>query len=338
MKKSIFTILMLSTIMIACKDNDKETDDLAKEQSVAEADYENNDDYNTTAVVTYNLESAEEMADEARENVTMDKNNMVSLKNFTSYGELQNNIKNLSIDPNKRDKMQEKKAIESFNYFVSNMPNYLKTDLIMKEVEDARMAMKKLEKDLNDETTSSRVIKKHIQNVKDKVTDLNNEIVDMRLSLDKQDLDYAAYSDFVNNVNYNDVGVITIVDFDNYRQFQDDYNTFNQADAENQMKLEQSLSTTFNEMVATMPNYLKIDDVMDALDDIRKEIKEYETEINDPSIDNEEHLENLEEIDEAMYDFNKELLKARKKFDEENLDLLENYMESLNEGLEYLDK
>ncbi|OUS10663.1 hypothetical protein A9Q93_12715, partial [Nonlabens dokdonensis] len=58
-----------------------------------------------------------------------------------------------------------------------------------------------------------------------------------------------------------DVGVITIVDFDNYRQFQDDYNTFNQADAENQMKLEQSLSTTFNEMVATMPNYLKIDDV-----------------------------------------------------------------------------
>ena len=320
-------MLAISMVLVACNENEKK-DELVVSEYETEQELI---DEEADAVVVVTREEAETMANDMRENVIVDKNNQVSIKSFKAYGQLQNQVRNLSVKPNTREVMSGKEAYQAFEYFVDEMPAYLKTNLVMKEVADVRNAMNKLNADLNDDSTSEATIRRHIANVKEAVEDLNNEIVDVRLSLETDEsIDFEAYRSFVDNVNYDDKGFVTIINFDEYKQVQDDWNALIIASNAEKDAYEQSLSKNFNSMVARMPAYLKIDDVMDAVSDVRKELKEYETEKKQADVDLDEQLENLEEIDEALYDLNKELIKSRKKFDDRKNDAIEEFMEEFN--------
>ena len=86
--------------MIACKDNDKETDDLANEQSVAEADYENNDDY---IIKLINMMTLEE------------KKRILEIYNF-------DNLRNILRMTKKKNlyKQEYETAKIKFNYLIEN--------------------------------------------------------------------------------------------------------------------------------------------------------------------------------------------------------------------------
>lgn len=225
--------------------------------------------------------------------------------------------------------MNGEKAYASFETFVDQMPAYLKTKLVMKEVADVRNAMDRFKAAQKDNSTTAAELKSRMANVDNAVEDLNDEIVDLRLSLENDDsIDYDAYRDFVENVSYDDTGYITIINFEDYNTMQDNRMAMNDASNTEKDAYQKSLRTSFNNMVDRMPAYLKVDDVMDAVDDVEKEMKEYEMEKG--KVDAEESLENLEEIDEALYDLNKELIKSRKRFDDQNNDAIENFMGELN--------
>ncbi|BAO55099.1 hypothetical protein [Nonlabens marinus] len=327
MKKTLWSMLAISIALIACNDN-KKKDNLTVSEYETEQEVI---DEEVDAVVVVTREEAETMANDMRENVVLDENNQVSIKSFKAYGQLQNQVRNLSVKPNTREVMSGKEAYQAFEYFVGEMPAYLKTNLVMKEVADVRMAMNKLNADLKDNTTSEATIKRHISKVKEAVEDLNNEIVDVRLSLETDNtIDFDAYRSFVDNVNYDDQGYITIINFEEYGQVQNDWEALITAATADKDTYEQSLRNSFNNMVARMPAYLKIDDVMDAVADVRKELKEYEAEKAQADVDLDEQLENLEEIDEALYDLNKELLKSRRKYDDRKNDAIEEFMEEFN--------
>ncbi len=329
MKKIFLSLAAVSMTLVACNNNEKEN------SAADAADYEQeeliNDGTEMTADIVITREEAETMAKDMKENVKVDANNEVSITSFKEYGQLQNDIRNLSVNPDKRDVMAGKKAAESFNYFVQKMPAYLKTNLVMKEVGDVRNAMNRLTADLEDENTTRQEIENRIATVEEAVDDLNEEIVDIRLSLEEDPaIDYDAYRDFVQNVNYDDQGYVTIIDFEEFDTVRDNWIAMSSATPQQKMSFTQTLRTNFNSMVANMPAYLKIDDVMDAVDDVDEEIDEYENEKDAPDAELEDQLELLEEIEESLYDLNKELLKARKKYDEKRDDAIEEFMEEFN--------
>ncbi|WP_156339992.1 hypothetical protein [Nonlabens sp. YIK11] len=326
MKKIFITMIAVSLAMTACKE-EKTDETLVME--VYDEDAATEDDSDVVAVVT--REDAETMANEMKTNVNVDKDNNLTITGFEEYGQLQNDIKNLSTSPNLRDKMNGEKAYASFETFVAQMPAYLKTNLVMKEVSDVRNRMDRLNATLNNANATESAIKSRIVDVEEAVQDLNDEIVDIRLSLENDtSIDYDAYRDFVDNVNYDDAGYVTIINFDNYAKVQDDRIALYEAADDEKNTYQKTLRASFNEMVNRMPAYLKIDDVMDAVADVQKEMKEYEMEKNNAETDLDENLENLEEIDEALYDLNKELIKSRKKYDDQKSDAIEEFMEEFN--------
>ncbi len=329
MKKIILSLAAVSMTLIACNNNEKQEDEM--DSASYDQSQVANDGTSMTADIVISREEAESMASDMKENVNVDANNQLSIKNFKEYGQLQNDVRNLSVNPNTRDVMAGKKAYESFNYFVEEMPAYLQTTLVMKEVGDVRTAMNRLNADLNDDNTTANEIENRIANVEETVEDLNEEIVDIRLSLENDPtIDYDAYRDFVQNVSYDDAGYVTIVDFEEYDTVQDNWITMTSASPQEKMSFTQTLNSNFNNMVANMPAYLKIDDVMDAVDDVREEIQEYETEKDAPDAELEDRIELLEEIEDALYDLNKELLKSRKKYDDRKQDAIEEFMEEFN--------
>ncbi|ALM20840.1 hypothetical protein AAT17_06170 [Nonlabens sp. MIC269] len=328
--KKIGISLIVAAAMVACNNEKKNTEEL-----VEDAGNEMQQAYNdigdvSRENVSYTENEAESMAQDMKTNVQVMDDGSVNISNFTAYGELQNQVKNLSTSPNVRDEMNSENAYQAFQTFVEEMPAYLKTNVIMKEVDDVEKAMKKLVADLEDESTKESTIKDHIEDIQEAVEDLNDEIVDARLRFDGyEDEELANYADFVSNVNYDDEGVITIVDFNDYETVKTDRMNMMNAQEDQKITYAQTLVTDFNSMLNNMPEYLKVDDVMDAVEDVQKEMKEYQDEKATATLD--ENLENLEEIDEALYDLNKEMLKARKKYDENRRDAIEEYLEELND-------
>lgn len=335
MKKTLFTITIITAMLVSCNDNKNKEAELAGNDSKPQ-----NTSYETEKLIpvspwdtTYFTEDdAVQMANQIKKEVTVDQNNNLSIKSFTAYGELQNQVRNLSIHPDVRDEMASQKVRKAFKTFKEEMPAYLKTKMVKKEVDDVEKVMKRHEEVLNDQNATEAKVRKHIARVKDAVEDLNNEIVDVRLSLEKDDsIDFKAYTDFVKNVNFDDSNNVTITDFTDYDQVKVDQNNMNRAKDDEKMSYAAILIDDFSTMVAKMPSYLQIDDVMDAVEDVQEEMREYQESQNDPDNDYEDYLDDMEDIDDALYDFNKELLKARKEFDEERINAIKEYMDDLNQ-------
>lgn len=322
MNTNIYTMLMIALTLTACKNDEDKVDNLHREIDT-ETNYVTPIVESTAVVVT--REDAEKKAEEVRQNVTVDQSNReVSIKNFTAYSDLQNQIRNLSLNSDTKEVMANKAANEAFTYFVEQMPDYLRTKLVMKEVADVRNAMNSLNADLENVSTPERVIQRHIADVQQELKELNEEIAYVRLILEPDaTIDYDDYRDFITNVNYNEEGVITIANFEDYNRLQKDRMALANAMKSEKENYSTSLITNFNNMVARMPAYLKVDDVMKAVADVKKEMKEYEADRKNTSISLEERLEDLERIDDALYDLNKELIKARQKYDSNAQDPLE---------------
>lgn len=336
MKKITMTLIATVLLLASCKDRDTNGQDLADYKTTTTTTYTGDEDLtdkdynNVIPKKTYTQNEGQELATVMKENVSISDKNEANIQNFTAYGELINEVHNLSISPDVRDKMSNERAQKAFKTFLNDMPDYLKTRWIRKEVTDVQNAMRSLQNAIDNNKTD-RYIKKQINRVSDEIEDLNNEIVDTRLRLDNnKEYDYQLYRNFVNNVMFNDAYIVSIKDFKDYDVVNEDRENLEKASNKGKMPYASTLIYDFNMMVSKMPEYLKIDDVMDAVEDVQKEMKEYQKEMNNPEIEMNEHLENIEEIDEALYDLNKELLKARKDFDEDRRDAIEEYIEDLN--------
>ncbi|MGB5983626.1 MAG: hypothetical protein WBG46_15930 [Nonlabens sp.] len=335
MKRIYLSIIVIGFALTSCKESDEKVVDSDDIEATSLNDSYDNDASNSAENenngTNYDKSEASEMARQMKENVQVDKNNDISIKNFTAYGELQNQVKNLSIDPSVRSEMNSEKAKKAFETFKDEMPAYLNTVMVRKEVDDAERAMTRMYKTLENGNASEKIVKKHINKVKSSINDLNQEIVDIRLSMDNDDsINFDSYSDFVNSVSYDDNYRVTILEFEEYDKVSDDRMNMDNAAHNEKDQYAKILIEDFSTMISNMPEYIKIDDVEDAVEDVQKEMREYQEEKGSSTITKEENQENLEEIDEALYDLNKELIKARKKYDSQRNDAIENYMEELN--------
>ncbi|AZQ43478.1 hypothetical protein [Nonlabens ponticola] len=92
----------------------------------------------------------------------------------------------------------------------------------------------------------------------------------------------------------------------------------------------QQLRADYNILMSTIPAYLMVDDVRDAIADVNKEITEFEKEVAIPTTTRKENMENLEEIQEAYDDLAKEIAQARAKYVDNQEDAMEEYLEEIN--------
>ncbi|AZQ42937.1 DNA gyrase subunit A family protein [Nonlabens ponticola] len=329
MKKIFLSMLALSMAITACNDSKK------KDNASNDTEYNEDATGDSTSedmdTQEMSREDAERMSKDMRDNVEVDDEDNVTIKSFAEYGELQTQVRNLSTKPDLREDMVGMEAYNAFEKFVANMPAYLKTNAVMKEVQDTRVAMDRFKADLEDESVSKETMKRHLMKVETAVEDLNDEIASVRQGLDASDIDYTAYNDFATNVNYGDNGLIYITGFDAFNQAQRDYILMRDGDMDEKMKYETSLKKDFKALAQNIPSYLLVDDVEDEIEDVQEEIAYYEKYKNDKSVDAEQQLENLEEIEEAMYDLNRELVKARKKYVDNRKDAIEEFMEEFND-------
>jgi DNA-binding NarL/FixJ family response regulator len=137
-------------------------------------------------------------------------------------------------------------------------------------------------------------------------------------------------NDFESNVVVKDGKIISIKGYDGYSRLQSNWSDLQKANISDMKMKSESLRSSFNEFKSTIPSYLRVDDVNDAIRDVEKELKEYETEMVGNKATEKNNRENMEEIQEAFDDLEKEMIQARQKFIDNKEDAMEEYMEEIN--------
>ena len=184
---------------------------------------------------------------------------------------------------------------------------------------------------INDtEVSNSEQVKDSESNVQN-VNDYNNETQNWNKTKNYTPEESNKMADEItSNVTVNND---TITEIKNYRDYSDMRNylyIFANSTAQNERENELTLRESFNVFKNTIPYYLRRDDVNDAVRDVEKELSEYEMEKNQTSTSEEERRENIEEIQEAFDDLEKEIVQARKKFEDNKEDAMEEFMEEIN--------
>ncbi|MGB5983477.1 MAG: hypothetical protein WBG46_15155 [Nonlabens sp.] len=137
-------------------------------------------------------------------------------------------------------------------------------------------------------------------------------------------------NDIFNNVV---VDADTISEIKNYRDYSDLRNylfIFLKSSSEDEMENEITLREAFNEFKNTIPYYLRRKNVNSAIKDVEKELTEYETVNTGQASSESDRKENIEDIKEAFDDLEKEIIKARKSFQDNREDAMEEFMEEIN--------
>jgi predicted nucleic acid-binding Zn-ribbon protein len=145
----------------------------------------------------------------------------------------------------------------------------------------------------------------------------------------KEEADKMA-NDISSNVMVNNDTITEIRGFKSYTLLRSNMYNFSNSTPEMELKMEETLRQTFNSFKETIPYYLRVDDVNDAIRDVEKELAEYEEEMTGKKASNKNNRENIEEIQEAFDDLEKEIIQARKKFVDNREDAMEEFMEEIN--------
>ncbi|PQJ31755.1 hypothetical protein BST92_07380 [Nonlabens arenilitoris] len=140
----------------------------------------------------------------------------------------------------------------------------------------------------------------------------------------------ALANDFESNVEVKDDNIVAIKGYDSYTVLRTNIMDLSTVTEDNINSRSESLRNSFNSFKSTIPAYLRIDDVQDAIEDVEKEIKEYEEERVGEKASTKNNKENMEEIQEAFDDLEKEIIQARKKYVDNKEDAMEEYMEEIN--------
>lgn len=137
-------------------------------------------------------------------------------------------------------------------------------------------------------------------------------------------------NDFESNVEVKDDKIVAIKGYDSYNVLRTNITELSMTTEDNINSRSESLRTSFNTFKSTIPAYLRIDDVQDAIEDVEKEIAEFEKERMGEKASTKNNKENMEEIQEAFDDLEKEIIQARKKYVDNKEDAMEEYMEEIN--------
>lgn len=137
-------------------------------------------------------------------------------------------------------------------------------------------------------------------------------------------------NDFESNVEVKEDKIVAIKGYDSYNVLRTNITELSMTTEDNINSRSESLRTSFNTFKSTIPAYLRIDDVQDAIEDVEKEIAEFEKERMGEKASTKNNKENMEEIQEAFDDLEKEIIQARKKYVDNKEDAMEEYMEEIN--------
>ncbi|WP_405378094.1 hypothetical protein [Nonlabens sp. Asnod3-A02] len=137
-------------------------------------------------------------------------------------------------------------------------------------------------------------------------------------------------NDFESNVEVKDGKIVSIKGYDAYNNLRTSFTDLKESSADNVKMKSESLRASFNSFKTSIPEYLHVDDVNDAIEDVEKEIKEYEEEMVGKKASEKNNKKNIEKIQEAFDDLEKEMVQAREKFIDNKKDAMEEYMEEIN--------
>ncbi|MEP0480383.1 MAG: hypothetical protein ABJD23_09215, partial [Nonlabens sp.] len=137
-------------------------------------------------------------------------------------------------------------------------------------------------------------------------------------------------NDFESNVEVKDGKIVSIKGYDAYDNLRISFADLKESNTADMKMKSESLRASFNSFKTSIPAYLRVDDVNDAIEDVEKEIKEYEEEMVGEKASEKNNKENMEEIQEAFDDLEKEMIQAREKFIDNKKDAMEEYMEEIN--------
>jgi hypothetical protein len=137
--------------------------------------------------------------------------------------------------------------------------------------------------------------------------------------------------DFEESVSVENNRATNIQGWTIYTTVDQDIDRLVSASSTERMTAAQQLRADYNVLMTTIPAYLRVRSVNRAIEDVDKEITEFEKEFADPETKEKENRENLEEIQEAYEDLAEEIADAREKYVENKEDAMEEYLEEVND-------
>ncbi|ARN79043.1 hypothetical protein BST97_14180 [Nonlabens spongiae] len=177
--------------------------------------------------------------------------------------------------------------------------------------------------DLGDdkETDSVRVLPEYDNNIQDWKSSRNYS----------QDEANRMADDITYNVRIADGSISEIRGYSDYSDMRNYLDIFANSTPETEVQSEFTLRESFDVFKNTIPYYLRRDDVNEAIKDVEKELTDYEENKAKENPSPAEHDQNVKEIQEAFDNLEKEIIKARKKFEDNRKDAMEEFMEEIKD-------
>ena len=138
--------------------------------------------------------------------------------------------------------------------------------------------------------------------------------------------------DFEESVTVDQDGNVTnIKGWTVYSTVDNDITSLENANTANKMTAVQKLRTDFNSLKNSIPDYLNLRRVRRAVDDVDREISDFEELSTESNVSDRKMNRYLNNIGEAYDDLADEVARARKKYVENKEDAIEEYLEEVND-------
>lgn len=137
--------------------------------------------------------------------------------------------------------------------------------------------------------------------------------------------------DITYNVQINDDTISEIRGYRDYANMRNYLDIFASSSPSTEMESELTLRESFDVFRNTIPYYLRRNNVNDAIKEVEKELKEYEQNRAKKNPSQSEHQKNINDIQTAFDNLEDEIIQARKKFENNRKDAMEEFMEEIND-------
>jgi hypothetical protein len=171
-----------------------------------------------------------------------------------------------------------------------------------------------------------------------KDSDINEEKLGMN-QVNKKEVSYTftraesdeIASEFESNVEAGLKNEIRIKGYPTYTIMRGYMIDLSKSNANNEEAAENSLRKAYTEFKRTVPAYLQRNDVIDAMAKVEHRLDVYERERNLPDATQERNRNNIQDVQRAFDDMEREIAEARQQFKDNREDALEEFMEEIND-------
>ena len=137
--------------------------------------------------------------------------------------------------------------------------------------------------------------------------------------------------DITYNVQINDDTISEIRGYRDYANMRNYLDIFASSSPSTEMESELTLRESFDVFRNTIPYYLRRDNVNGAIKAVEKELQEYEQNRAKKNPSQTEHQKNIDDIQNAFDILESEIIQARKKFEDNREDAMEEFMEEIKD-------